>query len=383
MSLKQMIQIKDDISLKFTPTAFSSILAVLTIGLLAMYIYGVINFLNHGHHAFGITREHPWGFLVAAYEFFVAVSMGSIAIASAGLFFNIEIIKPLIKRLLVFGLLSLISGFSVFLLEIGHPITMIIYTALSGNPTSALFWLGVFYPLTMLFTFLTFIAYANGRSTKLLSLLALIFANSSILTAGSIFGNINNSPIASGVFFQIEFIVSGLLGGIFIFAIIGSFINKDAKFEQGVVFLKKSSIVLLSLLLIMYLVKYITGAYGSMPGKIEAVEYIMEAPRFWLYEVGFGLAIPFLVAVFGSKEKLGFFGLASIFGLVGLMVARINVIDMLEIAPKQLLNTHVYQEHVKIITYTPTITELSIGLGAIGIFIFLLFMAEKILKLDD
>jgi molybdopterin-containing oxidoreductase family membrane subunit len=383
MSLKQMIQVKDDISFKFTPTAFNSILAVLTIGLLAMYVYGVINFLNHGHHAFGVSREHPWGFLVAAYEFFVAVSMGSIAIASAGLFFNIEIIKPLIKRLLVFGLLSLISGFSVFLLEIGHPITMIIYTALSGNPTSALFWLGVFYPLTMLFTFLTFIAYTNEKNTKLLSLLALIFANSSILTAGSIFGNINNSPIASGVFFQIEFIASGLLGGIFLFAIIGSLINKDTKFEQGVVFLKKSSIVLLSLLLIMYLVKYITGAYGSMPGKIEAVEYIMNAPRFWLYEVGFGLVVPFLVAVFGSKEKIGLFGLASIFGLVGLMAARINVIDMLEIAPKQLLNTHVYQEHVKIITYTPTITELSIGLGAIGILIFLLFMAEKILKLDD
>ena len=98
--IKEYIPIRDNINFKFQSNGFNLLVSIMAVILIAVYLFGVINFLNHGHHAFGVTREHPWGFLVAAYEFFVAVSMGSIAIASAGLFFNIEIIKPLIKRLL-------------------------------------------------------------------------------------------------------------------------------------------------------------------------------------------------------------------------------------------------------------------------------------------
>ena len=381
--IKNYLPLKEDINFKFKPSALNLFLALVSTTLFVAYMYGVAGFLEHGHHAFGTTRHHPWGFLVAAYEFFVAISMGTIAIASAAIFFDIKVLNPLVKRMLIFGLLSLISGFSVFLLEIGHPITMVIYTALSGHPTSALFWLGVFYPLTMLFTFLTFLVYAKGKNSKIFAMLALIFANSSILTAGSIFGNINNSPFVSGIFYQIEFLASGMLGGIFLFTIIAKFFEQGHDFDKGVVLLKKVSISLLSLLLIMYLVKYITAVYGSMPGKIEVVEYILNQPRFYLYEVGFGIVIPLLIAVFGSREKIGAFCMASLFGLVGLMVARVNVVDAAELVPKQLMQTHVYQLQPTIITYTPTAVELSIGLGAIGIFMFLMFVSEKILKLDD
>jgi molybdopterin-containing oxidoreductase family membrane subunit len=381
--IENYLPLKEDINFKFKPSALNLFLALVSTTLFVAYIYGVAGFLEHGHHAFGTTRHHPWGFLVAAYEFFVAISMGTIAIASAAIFFDIKALNPLVKRMLIFGLLSLISGFSVFLLEIGHPITMVIYTALSGHPTSALFWLGVFYPLTMLFTFLTFLVYAKGKNSKIFAMFALIFANSSILTAGSIFGNINNSPFVSGVFYQIEFLASGMLGGIFLFTIIAKFFEQGHDFDKGVVLLKKVSISLLSLLLIMYLVKYITAVYGDMPGKIEIVKHILNQPRFYLYEVGFGIVIPLLIAVFGSREKIGAFCMASLFGLVGLMVARINVVDAAELVPKQLMQTHMYQLQPTIIIYTPTFVELSIGLGAIGIFMFLMFVSEKILELDD
>jgi len=381
--LKEYLPLNDNISFTFKPNGINMLLAVVSGVLILAYLYGVGNFLAHGHHAFGVTREHPWGFLVSAYEFFVAISMGLIAIASAGLFFDIKELKPLIKRMLVFGFLSLISGFSVFLLEIGHPVTMIIYTALSGNPTSALFWLGVFYPLTMLFTILTFIAYSKRSSAKLFALFALIFANSSILTAGSIFGNINNSPFVSGVFYQIEFLASGILGGIFLFTLIATFIEKSDEFHKAVLLLKRTSIAILSLLLIAYLIKYITAAYGAMSGKIEVFEHLLMQPRVYMFEIGFGIVMPLMMSVFSSKDKIGPFWIASIFGLIGLMVARVNVIDATELVPKQLMQTHVYQLQPTIITYTPTATELSIGIGAIGIFIFLMFVAEKVLKLDD
>ena len=144
MKLNDYLPLKENISLGFEKTPITIAIAGVTIALILFYLYGVANFFAHGHHAYNVTREHPWGFLVASYEFFVAVAMGSIVTAASGIFFEIEVIKPLIKRLLVFGLLSLFAGFTAFLFEVGHPVTMVIYTALSGNITSALFWLGVF-----------------------------------------------------------------------------------------------------------------------------------------------------------------------------------------------------------------------------------------------
>jgi len=382
MNIRDYIPLKEEISFGFRPTPANLGLALLTVLLLAAYLYGVVGFLLHGHHAYNVSREHPWGFLVSAYEFFVALSMGTLAIAASAIFFDIKALKPLTMRMLVFGLLALIAGFAVFLFEIGHPVTMVIYTALSGHPTSALFWLGVFYPLTMLFTFLTFVQYARGKEPKLCAMLVLIFANSSILTAGSIFGLLNNNPFSTGIFYQIEFLASGILGGIFLFAIIARlFITKES-FEKGVLLLKGATIALISLLLIMYLVKYLTAIYGNVPGKVEVAQVIFHSPLFWLFEVGLGLVFPLIVAIWSSKKEICLFCLASVFGLIGLMAARYNVVEAVQVVPKQLMKISEYQLPPSITHYTPSGVELSIGFGAIGVFVLLLFVAEKALRLD-
>ncbi len=71
--------------------------------------------------------------------------------------------------------------------------------------------------------------------------------------------------------------------------------------------------------------------------KIEIAEHIMESPSFIIFEVGLGLLFPLLIAIFGDQEKIGRFCLASIFGLIGLMVARVNVVEAVQLVPKQLL----------------------------------------------
>ena len=384
MKLNDYLPLKENISLGFEKTPVTIALAGITIALILFYLYGVVNFFAHGHHAYNVTREHPWGFLVASYEFFVAVAMGSIVTAASGIFFEIEVIKPLIKRLLVFGLLSLFAGFTAFLFEVGHPVTMVIYTALSGNGTSALFWLGVFYPMFMLFTMLTFISYAEKVGpTKLFALFAIIFANSSVLTAGSIFGLLNTRLFSSGIFYQIEFMATAILGGIFLLTLITVMFKRD-EFIEAVVALKKVSIAILSLLLIMYIVRYLTGIYGSVPGKVEAIQHIYHSTNFIVFELGLGIILPLFVAAFGSHKKIGAFCIASFFGLVGIMFSRINLVEGIQVVPLQTMKIKEYQEVPSLITsYTPSITELGIGVGAIGVFILFMFIAERVLELDD
>ncbi len=384
MKLSDYLPFKEKISLGFKITPVTLLLALITVGLILFYLYGVMNFFAHGHHAYNVTREHPWGFLVASYEFFVAVAMGSIVTAASGIFFDIKVIKPLTKRLLLFGLLSLFAGFTAFLFEVGHPVTMVIYTALSGNVTSALFWLGVFYPLFMLFTVLTFVSYSkNIGPTKIFALFAIIFANSSVLTAGSIFGLLNTRLFSSGIFYQIEFMATAILGGIFLLTLITVMFKKES-YVEAVVALKKVSIAILSLLLIMYIVRYLVGVYGGVPGKAEAIQYIYTSKNFLIFELGLGIVFPLFVAAFGSHKKIGMFCLASFFGLVGIMFSRINLIEGVQVVPMQTMKIREYQEVPSLITsYVPSLTELGIGVGAIGVFILFMFVADRVLELDE
>jgi hypothetical protein len=66
------------------------------------------------------------------------------------------------------------------------------------------------------------------------------------------------------------------------------------------------------------------------------------------------------------------------------MFSRINLIEGVQVSPLQTMKIKEYQEVPSLITsYTPSITELGIGLGAIGVFIFFMFVADRVLELDE
>jgi molybdopterin-containing oxidoreductase family membrane subunit len=133
----------------------------------------------------------------------------------------------------------------------------------------------------------------------------------------------------------------------------------------------------------MYIVRYLTGVYGSVPGKADAIHHIYTSSNFLIFELGLGIVLPLLVATFGSNREIGRFCIASFFGLVGIMFSRINLIEGVQVVPLQTMKIKEYQEVPSLITsYAPSMTELGIGLGAIGVFILFMFVAERVLELD-
>ena len=73
MALKELINkivpIKEDFSigslLSFKTTPLNITFAALILGLLALLGWGITQYLIHGHHAYNVTREHPWGLLIS------------------------------------------------------------------------------------------------------------------------------------------------------------------------------------------------------------------------------------------------------------------------------------------------------------------------------
>ena len=76
------IGIKDLLNFEKTPQ--NMLVAVITLAFLAFFVLGVATYLMHGHHAYNVTREHPWGLLIAVYIFFVVSSTGLCIVGSLG-----------------------------------------------------------------------------------------------------------------------------------------------------------------------------------------------------------------------------------------------------------------------------------------------------------
>lgn len=380
--LKDYMPLRNEIKLfEFEKSTLNLVIAAVCGFFLLSYLYGIVNFLMYHHSAYNVTRDYPWGLLMVMYEFFVGLAMGLGMLGASILFFNLTPLRFLARRTILFGLLSLISGFSVFLFEIGHPITMVIYVALSGNFTSTLFWLGVFYPLFMLFSVLTFLG-IGSKYEKAFALGLFVFALCSIMTAGSIFGFLNSTAFANGIYYPIQFVLSSIAMGILFLFLIAGVQNKSEKASSALILLGKFLGAITALLLIMSISRYLVGVYGGLPERVEPISYIYSSSRYILWELFFALLLPLIVLVV-SKNYVKWLTLISVPALIGYFVSRYNLVDGLQLYPKLTLKTGEYQAVKTLIThYVPSMTEIALSLGGLGVAIMCYYIAEKVFNLD-
>ena len=108
-------------------------IAILLLGML-VGAAGVVNVLLNGHaHAYNVTREIPWGILIATYVFLVVSSTGLCLISSLGHVFGMKQFEFIGKRAIILAILTLLCGFGAIGMELNHPIRMGIYAILSPS----------------------------------------------------------------------------------------------------------------------------------------------------------------------------------------------------------------------------------------------------------
>jgi len=117
--------------LNFEKTPGNLLVAAMTVIFLILFVVGVGTYLIHGHHAYGVTREHPWGLLIAVYIFFVVSSTGMCIVGSLGDVFGFKDYEAISKRAIFTSIVTILGGFAVIAFEIGHPVRMMIYNVVS------------------------------------------------------------------------------------------------------------------------------------------------------------------------------------------------------------------------------------------------------------
>jgi len=378
------ISIKDILSFEKTPR--NMLIAVLTVAFLAMFVIGVGTYLVHGHHAYAVTREHPWGLLIAVYIFFVVSSTGLCIVGSLGDVFGFKDYMMISKRAIFGSIVTILAGFAVIGFEIGHPIRMMIYNVLTPGLTSAIWWMGTLYGLYLTFMIIEFIFLLKNdmKMAKIFGLIGLLVGLAAHSNLGGVFGFLNSRTISNGVFYPTYFILTAFITGIYIAFIMMGFRYK-LKFPENarvmLVNLAKIQGLLISILIFFETWKMLTAVYGGMPNRADVAIHILTTMPFWI-EVFFAMLIPlYIILSSGGKNVVGMFW-GSLLGMVGIFFMRYDLVHDTQLKPLQMMKTTEYQLPPEWVHYFPSSTEIMISLGGLGICLLLYWIGTKAFNLD-
>jgi len=373
--------------LGFEKTPRNMLVAVLTVAFIAMFVIGVATYLMYGHHAYNITREHPWGLLIAVYIFFVVSSTGLCIIGSLGDVFGFKDYMLISKRAIFGSIVTILAGFAVIAFEIGHPITMLIYNVLTPGLTSAIWWMGTLYGIYLTFMIIEFVFLLKGdmKKAKIFGLTGLLVGLAAHSNLGSVFGFLNARPISNGVFYPTYFILTAFITGVFIAFILMGFRYKldfPAEVKKMLEGLAKIQGLLISILIFFVAWKMLTDVYGGMPNRAEVAVHIFHSWTFWA-EVILAMIIPLVLILrdMGKSPVVLFW--ASLIGMVGIFFMRYNLVHDTQLKPLQMMKTREYQLPPEWVHYFPSSTEIMISLGAVGLCVAMYYAGTKFFNLDE
>jgi len=378
------IGIKDILNFEKTPV--NLMLAGAIIAFLAMFGIGVINFLIHGHEAYGVTRQHPWGLLIAVYIFFVVSSTGLCIVGSLGDVFGFKDYMMISKRAIFGSIVTIMAGFSVIAFEIGHPVRMLIYNIVSPGMRSAIWWMGTLYGAYLAFMVIEFIFLLKGdmKKAKIFGLTGLLVGLAAHSNLGGVFGFLNARTISNGVFYPTYFILTAFITGIYISFIMMGFrykLNFDEKTKTMLVNLAKIQGLLISILIFFETWKMMTGVYGGMPNRAEVVEHIVTSLPFWI-EVLFGMVTPLVIILKSAGKNVTGMFWGSLIGMVGIFFMRYDLVHDTQLKPLQMMKLTEYQLPPEWVEYFPSATEIMISLGGLGLCLLLYYVGTKLFNLD-
>jgi molybdopterin-containing oxidoreductase family membrane subunit len=365
-------------------------LGILSLGVVAGFA-GVINVLINGHaEVYNVSREVPWGILIATYVFLVVSSTGLCLISSLGHVFGIEKFEFIGKRAILLAILALLFGFGAIGMELNHPIRMGIYVMLSPNFSSAIWWMGTLYGLYLVllcgeFYFLMKGKHKGAFAMGMLGFIAAISAHSNL---GAVFGLLEARPFWHGSFLPIYFIISALVSGGAIISMIVYFNHKKTgtampqQYHPFFDTLGRLQALFMMTLLFFVIWKIIPGLYGHPPEKFEATMAMISGPyafNFWFFEVLIGMLIPIALLLNKKTRTPGGVMAAGLFATCGIFFMRYDLVIVGQLVSMRRGTADLVDG---LLQYSPSITELAIVAGAISGCLLVYTLAERYLPLD-
>ena len=343
-----------------------------------------------GHeHTFGVSREVPWGVLIAAYVFFVVTSTGLCIVSSIGHVFGFKNFNPIAKRAVFMSIATIVAGFLVIAFEIENSWRMPVGNVIGANATSNIWWMGTLYGAYLFFMMLEFVMLQKNehKMATAFGLSGLLIGVAAHSNLGAVFGLLNGREFWHGPYMPIYFIVSAAMSGciaIIFFTYLAYRVNNwqmSGDMQKSMESVSKVGALLMAIIIFFTIWKMISGVTGQPPGKYEAIMTLVNGPyalNFWGGEVFLGMVLPFLIIMLVRGKNMKALFIASVAGMVGIFFMRYDLVIVGQLIP----NFHGMGlvDYPDLLTYVPTLHENLVVLGGIAFCIMLFLMGEKLFR---
>ena len=372
-----------------TAGAYNATIALLSLFTVVGVAFGVhAMFIGH-EHAYGVTREVPWGLMLAAYVFFVVTSTGLCLVSSIGHVFGVKAFQPIAKRSVFLAIATIIAGFLVIAFEIENPWRMAIYNVISPNPTSNIWWMGTLYGAYLFFMLIEFALLQMGEHKKagylgLAGVIAGVAAHSNL---GAVFGLLNGREFWHGPYMPIYFITSAMMSGcaaVIFFHWAAYKINgwkMSDELRDSLTSVAKLGALLYVVIMFFTTWKIISGVSGQPAGKFEAIMSFLTGPystNFWVAEIAMGLVIPFIIILAVKAKNIPAMAIGSLSSIIGIFFMRYDLIIIGQVVP----GFHEYNivDMPHLMPYSPTLHEYMVTIAGFTFCAALFMVGERMFR---
>lgn len=366
----------------------------LTIGLMSLFTVVGVAFGVHamfiGHeHAYGVTREVPWGVMLGAYVFFVVTSTGLCLVSSIGHVFGFKAFHPIAKRSVFLAIATIVAGFLVIAFEIENPWRMAIYNIISPNITSNIWWMGTLYGAYLFFMLIEFalLQAEKHRIAGMMGLLGVISGVAAHSNLGAVFGLLNGREFWHGPYMPIYFITSAMMSGcatVIFFHWLGYKLNgwkMSDELKNSLFSVAKLGALLYCVIIFFTTWKLISGVSGQPPGKYEAIMSLLTGPyafNFWFGEIALGLVIPLAIILAVKAKNITAIAIGSAASMIGIFFMRYDLVIVGLVVP----GLHEYNIFgmPHLMPYSPTLHEWMVTLSGFTFCAVLFMLGERMFR---
>ena len=340
---------------------------------------------TEGHAAFNTSSDMAWGAPIAFYLFFLLTSSGLSIIASLDTVFGLRTFYPIAKRCVWLAIITLVAGFSVLALELGHPFRMIWTIPTGLQIKSPMWWMGVLYTIDLVLLcvkfYLLHIGDWESKLTHRVSTASFVVCILAPGTLGLVFGMMAMRPAWYSPVMPMYFILTGFMSAVAFIVFFTSLIRLEDGTPGNVrtlydEVLPRLFFVTLLAVIAMRFGQVLTGLWSNYEG-MEAHWRAIRSPLFHV-EIWIGFVLPALLMSTNALRRSHMMQfLAAALFMIGIFSARLELLIVGQEVP---LFKGYWAGYVD---YWPSFTEWMLVPAGFGIFLFLYGAGDWLLRLAD
>jgi len=360
--------------------------------LIGLALGAVLHMEHEGHHVTGMNNQIVWGMPHVFAIFLIVAASGALNVASIGTVFGKSLYKPLGRLSGLLAISLLIGGLMVLVLDLGHPdrliVAMTYYNFKSIFAWNIILYNG-FLAITVVYLWLMMERKMN-KYYPIAGFFAFVWRLILTTGTGSIFGFLVARQAYDAALLAPMFVIMSFAYGlaVFILVLMATYAWTNRPLGDAILFRLKNLLgVFIAAVLYFVIVSHLTNLYATEHHGVERFILMdggIYTKLFWVVQILIGSLLPLAMVYHPTigKSRPAIATAAALVIIGGFAQLYVLLIGgqayPLEMFPGYEVTSNFFDGQIN--SYSPSIWEITLGVGGIAISLIMVTIAVRVLK---